>query len=44
MGDRRLSMQGGVPLPASCKDALVARMLDPAAMAARREAVSAATH
>jgi len=37
-------MQGGVPLPASCKDALVAHMLDPAAMAARREAVSAATH
>ena len=33
----------GVPLPPSCKDALVARMLDPAAAAARREAVFAAT-
>ena len=46
---RRPSLSGrqpsrGVPLPASCGDALVARMLDPAAVAARREAVSAATH
>ena len=46
MALRRLSLTGlrpGVPLPPSCRDALVARMLDPAAVAARREAVAAGT-
>ena len=46
MPTRRLSVSGmrpGVQLPASCRDALVARMLDPAAVAARREAVARST-
>ena len=37
------SKGGGLPLPASCADALVSRMLAPDAVASRREAVAAAS-